>query len=99
LEQELVLPEPGPVGTLRFPQRVAEPVLVLPPRPGLAQALVLASWAELVEVPEQDVSQQGSELLSTSPGLGQAMSLPLFRFAWPVPFPQVSRLVPLSPQR
>jgi hypothetical protein len=96
LEQELVLPEPGPVGTLRFPQKVAEPVLVLP---GLAPALVLASWTELVEVPEQDLSQQGSELLSTSPGLGQAMSLPLFRFAWPVPFPQVRRLVPVPPQR
>ena len=64
------LPELGPVGTLRFPQRVAEPVLVLPP------ALVLASWTELVEVPEQDLSQQESELLSTWPGLGQAMSLP-----------------------
>ena len=45
----------------------------------------------LWEVTEQDVSQQGWELLSASPGLGQAMSLPLLRFAWPVPFPQVRR--------
>jgi hypothetical protein len=68
LEQGLVsLPEPEPVGTPRLPQRVAELVQVEPPRPELAPALVLASRTELVEVPRQDLPQQGSELLSASP--------------------------------
>ena len=91
----MLLPEPGPVGTLRCPQKVAEP----PPPPGLAPALVLASWTELVEVPAEDLSQRGSELPSTSPALEQEMPLPLFRFAWPVSVPPVRRLVPPSPQR
>jgi hypothetical protein len=93
------LPELEPVGTLRCPQPVAGSVLVVPSRPELAPALVLASWNEPLEVPEQDLSQRGSELPSASPALEQAMLLPLFRFAWPVSVPQVRRLVPPSPQR
>jgi hypothetical protein len=85
LEQGLApLPEPGPVGTLRFPQRVAEPVQVEPPRPELASALVLASWTELEGVPWQD---RVPELPSVSPALEQAKPRLLLRVFWPVRVP------------
>jgi hypothetical protein len=51
LAQVLVLlTEPVPAGTLRFPEGVAE-VSMVPPHPELVPALVLASWTGLVEVP------------------------------------------------
>ena len=58
LEQGLVpLTEPG--RTLHFRKRVAESVLMVPSRPGLPPALVvLASWTELAELPQQDLPHQ-----------------------------------------
>ena len=52
---------PVPAGTLRFPEGAAE-VSMVPPHP----ELVLASWTELVEVPQQDLPQQGLERPSVS---------------------------------
>ena len=59
--------EPGPIGTLRCRHRVAELVLVVPPRPELAPALVPGSWTELVKARWQNLPQRGSELPSASP--------------------------------
>ena len=78
LERGLVpLLEPGPIGTLRCRHRVAESVLVVPPRPELAPALVPGSWTELVKVRWQNLPQRGSELPSASPAREQARPWPL----------------------
>jgi hypothetical protein len=81
---------PVPAGTLRFPEGVAE-VSMVPPHPELAPAPVLASWTELVEVPQQDLPQQGVELTSASPVPEQARPWPLLRAL--VSVPQVGCLV------
>jgi hypothetical protein len=79
LEQGLVpLPELGPVGMLRSPQRVAGSVLVVPSRPELALARVPALWTELGEVPLQDLPRRGPWLPSALPALERARPLLLF---------------------
>ena len=74
----VLLAVPVPAGTLRFPEGVAE-VSMVPAHPDLAPALVLASWTELVEVPQQDLPQQGLERPSASPVPEQARPWPLLR--------------------
>ena len=74
----VLLAVPVPAGTLRFPEGVAE-VSMVPPHPELAPALVLASWTELVEVPQQELPQQGLERPSASPVPEQARPWPLLR--------------------
>ena len=65
---------PVPAGTLRFPEGVAE-VSMVPPHP----ELLLASWTELVEGPQQDLPQQGLERPSASAVPEQARPWPLLR--------------------
>ena len=73
----VLLAVPVSAGTLRFPEGVAEMSMV-PPHPELAPALVLASWTELVEVPQEDLPQQGLERPSASPVPEQARPWPFF---------------------